>query len=88
MHFLERYQLVAPVQRQWVFDKECSYHHRLECPNMQYVTYKSFLEYLEMIHTIGKDYWRSLEMAKGVEKSMQCCVRSDCRKLNEQNLVC
>ncbi|XP_004527350.1 uncharacterized protein LOC101463295 isoform X1 [Ceratitis capitata] len=88
LHFLERYQLVAPVQRQWVLDKECSYHHHLECPNMQNVTYKSFLEYLEMIHTIGKDYWRSLEMAKGVEKSLQCCVRSDCRKLNEQNLVC
>ncbi|XP_054730191.1 uncharacterized protein LOC129238966 [Anastrepha obliqua] len=87
LHFLERYQLVAPVQRQWVFDKECNYHHRLECPNMQYVTYKSFLEYIEMIHTIGKDYWRSLEMAKSVEKTMQCCVRSDCRKLNGKNLA-
>ncbi|KAM7347147.1 uncharacterized protein ACRADG_006807 isoform 3-T3 [Cochliomyia hominivorax] len=87
LHFLERYQLVAPMQRQWVYDKECNYHHRLECPNMQYVTYKSFLEYLEMIRTIGKDYWRSLEMDKGVEKSRHCFLCTDCRKTTEPNLA-
>ncbi|XP_065365467.1 uncharacterized protein LOC135958487 [Calliphora vicina] len=87
LHFLERYQLIAPMQRQWVFDKECKYHHRLECPNMQCVTYNSFLEYLEMIRNIGKDYWRSLEMDKGAEKSMHCFLCTDCRKTTEPNLA-
>lgn len=88
LQFLERFQLLTPMQRQWVFDKECNYHHRLECPNLQYVTYKSFLEYLDMILSIGKDYWRTLEMAKGVDKNMQCCVPVDCRKPADPNLVC
>ncbi|KAI9582258.1 hypothetical protein GQX74_015381 [Glossina fuscipes] len=87
LQFLQRFQLLTPMQRQWVFDKECNYHHRLECPNLQCVTYKSFLDYLEMILTIGKDYWRNLEMAKGIEKNMQCCVPSDCRKPADPNLI-
>ncbi|XP_046801331.1 uncharacterized protein LOC111684568 [Lucilia cuprina] len=87
LHFLERYQLTEPMQRQWVFDKECNYHRRLGCPNMEYVTYKSFLEYLEMIRSIGKDYWRSLEMDNGVEKSMYWFLRNDCRKTTESNLA-
>ncbi|KAL9888084.1 uncharacterized protein ACN2A1_010200 [Glossina fuscipes fuscipes] len=80
-------ELLTPMQRQWVFDKECKYHHRLECPHLQYVTYEPFLEYLEIILSIGIDYWRNLEMAKGIEKNMQCCVPSDCRKPADPNLV-
>ncbi|XP_037825196.1 uncharacterized protein LOC119613271 isoform X2 [Lucilia sericata] len=87
LHFLERYELTEPMQRQWVFDKECNYHRRLDCPNMEYVTYKSFLEYLEMIRSIGKDYWRSLEMDKGAEKSINWFLRTNCRKTTEPNLA-
>uniref|UniRef100_A0A1A9WNC2 BTB domain-containing protein n=1 Tax=Glossina brevipalpis TaxID=37001 RepID=A0A1A9WNC2_9MUSC len=71
VEFLERFQLLRPIQRQWIFDKECNHHHRLDCPNMQNVTYKSFLKYLEMIQTIGKSYWRTLEMNESADESIQ-----------------
>uniref|UniRef100_A0A1A9WF16 BTB domain-containing protein n=1 Tax=Glossina brevipalpis TaxID=37001 RepID=A0A1A9WF16_9MUSC len=80
LQLLESFQVLPPMQRQWVFDKECNYHHWLECPNMQIVTYKSFLEYLEMIQAIGKDYWHTLEMACDVNQSIRCCTINNRRK--------
>ena len=54
---------------------------------MQYVSYNSFLEYLEMVQQVGKEYWKSYEMSKRVGQSIQCCVRAEPRKSNEQSLV-
>lgn len=87
LQFLDRLQLVSPTQRQWIYDKECSYHHRLNSPNIEYTTYKSFLEYLEHIRSVGKDYWRSVEMVKDVGKSIPSGKRTDFRKSHDKSLV-
>lgn len=57
---LERFKLTEPQQRQWILDESCVYHYRNKCPNAQYITYEIFLQYLEMIRSIGKDHWKRL----------------------------
>uniref|UniRef100_A0A1A9WFC5 BTB domain-containing protein n=1 Tax=Glossina brevipalpis TaxID=37001 RepID=A0A1A9WFC5_9MUSC len=86
LEFLERCQLLTPIKRQWIFDKECNYHHRLDCPSKENVTYKSFLKYLEMIQSLDKNYWRTLEIDKNAEKSFRCCTPSDSQKSATPNV--
>lgn len=86
MHFLERYQLETPMKRHIIYDKECNYHHYPECPNRFRITYRSFLDYLEMIQTIGKDYWHSLELTKDLGMAVQCCGNVPMQKPNREKL--
>uniref|UniRef100_A0A1I8PEI8 BTB domain-containing protein n=1 Tax=Stomoxys calcitrans TaxID=35570 RepID=A0A1I8PEI8_STOCA len=88
---IERYNLEKPMLRVWIFDDQCNYHCCLKCPNFHSISYTSFLEYLDMIRTIGKDYWRSLQLSNEVKNPLQCC--SNClapleRKLNEKMFLC
>ncbi|XP_055845675.1 uncharacterized protein LOC129911781 isoform X2 [Episyrphus balteatus] len=79
--FMERYKLTKPIQRQWICDEQCDFHHKTDCPNRLYITYKSFLEYLEMIRSKGKDHWKTLHMEHQKDLNFQCCLP----KLNSSN---
>ncbi|XP_055913349.1 uncharacterized protein LOC129946991 [Eupeodes corollae] len=72
--FMERYKLTKPIERQWICDQECVFHHRTDCPNRLYITYKSFLEYLEMIRIKGKDHWKTLHVNQQEGVNFQCCL--------------
>ncbi|XP_055914046.1 uncharacterized protein LOC129947492 isoform X2 [Eupeodes corollae] len=84
--FMERFKLTKPVQRQWIWDPECSFHHKIDCPNRVYITYKSFLEYIEVIRSKGKDYWRSLRVEQEEGHDFRCC--SEGIPVKDQNLFC
>lgn len=58
---LERFNLTEPQQRQWICDESCVYHHKNKCPNAKYITYETFLQYLEMIRSFGKEHWKKLQ---------------------------
>ncbi|XP_075157420.1 kelch-like protein 6 [Haematobia irritans] len=77
LHQLEKYNLVAPAQRLWIYDPQCNYHSCPKCPNWNCFTYKSFLEYLEMITTNGMNYWRTLETFKDLTMSEHYCGRKN-----------
>lgn len=71
---LERFNLIEPQQRQWICDKSCEYHHKNNCPNASQITYSTFLEYLEMVRSKGKDYWKQLETRRHEEEPLQPIV--------------
>lgn len=84
--FLERYKLTKPIQRQWICDQECNFHHKTDCPNKLYITYKSFLEYLELIRSRGRDHWKTLHMEHQKGQNFQCCLSKSINS-NEQYFV-
>ncbi|XP_055914047.1 kelch-like protein 3 [Eupeodes corollae] len=85
--FMERYKLTKPIQRQWICDQECGFHHKTDCPNRLYITYKSFLEYLEMIRTKGKDHWKTLHMEQQDNLNFQCCLPKTVINSNGQYFI-
>ncbi|XP_013113282.1 kelch-like protein 40b isoform X2 [Stomoxys calcitrans] len=70
---IERYNLLIPSVREWIYDGQCDYHRCLKCPNFHGITYSSFLKYLDAIRTMGKDYWRSLKLSNEIDNTLQCC---------------
>ncbi|XP_037936731.1 kelch-like protein 4 [Teleopsis dalmanni] len=89
MFFLEKYNLHTPPQRQWIIDLKCFYHHRLDCSNMQYITYQSFKEYLKQIQRAGVDYWRTFFLIQDTDDCIQCCTSVDNDKIATKfNAVC
>lgn len=63
IHYMERLKLVGPLERQWIRDKTWS--DRFESPNQMYSSYSSFLDYLDMIRTTGKEHWKGLQLHEG-----------------------
>lgn len=81
LHYLERLKLTEPLERQWVRDQAWS--DNVDCPNQMYTSYKSFLKYLEMIRSMGKDHWRGLEVHEGNPNSvLQCCSLNELMDMN------
>ncbi|XP_032590386.1 kelch-like protein 3 [Drosophila grimshawi] len=70
---VKRSGMQPPLQRNWIYDRLCSYHHRLNCQISEEFTYESFLHYLNWLQQQHKDHWRSLEP---VNASGDCCLCS------------
>lgn len=69
IHYMERLKLTEPLERQWVRDKTWSDH--FECPNLKmYSSYHSFLDYLDMIRSMGKEHWKRLQLHEGNPNSL------------------
>lgn len=84
LFYVEKYNLTIPSQRQWLCDRLCKYHHSLDCAKMDFITYKSFLEYLNMIQSRGIDHWKQMELASNSQE-FRCCTPSKVQ--NETDLV-
>ncbi|XP_030383684.1 uncharacterized protein LOC115631150 [Scaptodrosophila lebanonensis] len=63
----------VPVQRRWIFDKDCAYHHDFSCPQRQFFTYNQFLQYLLKLQATGPEYWQKLPIVKDMQKPIACC---------------
>lgn len=78
---LERSGMQPPVQRNWIYDPKCSYHHRLQCPISEEFAYEAFAEYLNFLQSVHKDYWQSLQP---VDASEMCiCCQNSAKRMEE-----
>ncbi|EDV53414.2 uncharacterized protein Dere_GG11552 [Drosophila erecta] len=68
----EPLQMMKPLERQWVFNADTRHHHRYECSNWSYLTFKVFNEYLQCIIIAGDRFVPSLEYLKPGQM-MDCC---------------
>ncbi|KAL7737859.1 hypothetical protein ACLKA6_006237 [Drosophila palustris] len=75
MLHLERSGMQPPVQRSWIYDPACSYHHRLHCQISEEFTYEAFTGYLNLLQTLHRDYWQSLQPVDASEECV-CCQRT------------
>lgn len=71
---MERSGMQPPVQRKWIYDRNCSYHHRLHCKISKELTYEDFVGYLNFLQSQCKDYWKSLEPVDASELCL-CCQK-------------
>lgn len=75
MQHLERTGMQPPQQRNWIYDRKCSYHHRLHCHISEEFTYETFLNYLSWLQTQHKNYWQTLEPVDAAESCL-CCQKA------------
>ncbi|XP_030369741.1 kelch-like protein 26 [Scaptodrosophila lebanonensis] len=61
---LKKTNTTPPVQRVWIYDQRCSYHHRMHCRAHVEFTFQVFVEYLNFLQTQNKDYWQCFESAE------------------------
>lgn len=81
MLHLERTGMQPPEQRNWIYDRECTYHHRLHCQISDEFPYEAFIGYLSWLQTQHGDYWQSLEP---VDVSEVClCCQTAAKELKE-----
>lgn len=71
---MERTGMQPPVQRKWIYDRNCNYHHRLHCKISNQLKYEDFVGYLNFLQNQKKDYWKTLELVDASELCL-CCQR-------------
>nr|AAN71108.1 AT27059p [Drosophila melanogaster] len=82
-HYLHKACVKPPVQRTWIYDRKCPYHHRMQCRNTVDLTYDAFLEYLNYTQRQHRDYWKSLEPVDASNVCFSCqAKKSDLTKPN------
>lgn len=60
---MEQLKLAEPIDRQWVRDPIMSIN--LNHPNLMSNAFNAFLKYLEIIRTMKREHWKSLEFHEG-----------------------
>lgn len=71
---MEKSGMQPPVQRKWIYDPKCNYHHRLHCKISKELTYQDFIAYLNFLQSQHKDYWQSLEAVDASQLCL-CCQK-------------
>lgn len=71
---MQRTGMEPPVQRKWIYDRNCNYHHRLHCKISKHLKYEDFVGYLNFLQSQKKDYWQTLEPVD-VSEVCLCCQK-------------
>jgi len=67
-----------PMQRNWIYDRKCRHHHRMQCKITLDLTYETFVEYLNYVQMQHRDYWHSMEQAE----TSNVCFNCQAKKLD------
>ncbi|XP_037959099.1 kelch-like protein 12 [Teleopsis dalmanni] len=69
--------------RNWIFDPQCSYHHRSDCQKKEVVTYGEFLTHIEIVQKQPPNYWQTFIPAD--DAKAQCCI--EIQRSNSDNKI-
>ncbi|XP_016943441.3 kelch-like protein 26 [Drosophila suzukii] len=78
MQHLRKTSVKPPMQRNWIYDRKCRHHHRMQCKITLDLTYETFVEYLNYVQMQHRDYWHSMEQAE----TSNVCFNCQAKKLD------